>query len=220
MSRQVRRPQEPPPDVHDDEIEILEVVGVDEDAPPASADADPDEVVLEFDEGPPSREVAARPAPSPEEESARARLVRLQADFENLRKRVERERDDHYRHATGSLVARLLPVLDNFERAMAAPATGSNDRSLREGLTLVHRQLLDELTREGLRPIEAVGGAFDPVVHEAVEAVEATHVPENTVIEELQRGYWFHDRVIRPALVRVAVAPAGQDGPPEASEES
>lgn len=220
MSRRIHRPQEPPPDVHDDEIEILEVVGVDEDAPPGSADADPDEVVLEFDEGPPSRGVAAPPVPSPKEESARTRLVRLQADFENLRKRVERERDDHYRHATGSLVARLLPVLDNFERAMAAPAAGSNDRSLREGLALVHRQLLDELTREGLRPIEAVGGAFDPLVHEAVEAVEATDVPENTVIEELQRGYWFHDRVIRPALVRVAVAPAGPGGPPDASEES
>lgn len=204
-----------PPDVHaDDEIEILEVVGLDEDAAPGSAvdEADPEdssEIVLEFGDEPATAGDRPEPATPPAPTVALERFVRLQADFENLRKRSEREREEHGRVASGGLVARLLPILDNLERAMASPPVGDADRTLREGLALVHRQFVDELRHAGLRPVAALGEIFDPVVHEAVETVSAGDAPPNTVVDELQRGYWFHDRVLRPALVRVAIEAEG-----------
>jgi molecular chaperone GrpE len=118
---------------------------------------------------------------------------------------MERERTDHYRHATGALVARLLPVLDNFERALVAARGGGDREALRAGIEMVYRQFLDELRREGLRDIESLGLAFDPEVHEAVATDADSPLPANTVVEEMQRGFYFHDRVLRPALVRVSV---------------
>lgn len=211
MSRDDERSRTPlPPD--DDDIEILEVVGVDEDVAPPSAGgedgADDGTVEIVFEEEALSPRAPALPPDGVERRSdaaTRERFLRLQADFENLKKRIERERDDHYRHATGSLVSRLLPVLDNFERALVA-ARGSGDReALRAGIEMIYRQFLDELRREGLRDIEALGLAFDPEVHEAVATDVGSPLPPNTCVEEMQRGYYFHDRVLRPALVRVSV---------------
>lgn len=211
MSRDEQRPQGPPP-ASDDEIEILEVVGVDEDgafsAAVEPAPGDDDAVEIVFDEA-----EAAPPAPAPPPDGierrvdleTRERFLRLQADFENFKKRMERERADHLRHATGALVGRLLPVLDNFERAIVAARGGGDPEALRAGIEMVYRQFLEELRREGLRDIEALGLPFDPEVHEAVATQPGSPLPANTVVEEMQRGFYFQDRVLRPALVRVSV---------------
>ena len=131
--------------------------------------------------------------------------MRLQADFENFKKRIDRERHDHFRYATFGLVARILPVLDNFERAMAAVQQGATTDALIEGVALIQRQLATELETEGLRPMDSVGETFDPVRHEAVATDSDSPVPPHTVTQVFQRGYFLHDRVLRPAMVRVRV---------------
>jgi molecular chaperone GrpE len=196
-------------DDHDasDDIEILEVVGVDEDGVPIVT-ADPDDIELVFDEQSPAEDPApagiATPAPS-EDGQLRERLVRLQADFENFKKRIDRERIDHFRYATAELIGRVLPVLDNFERAMAAARPGAPTESLLEGMLLIQRQLVTELEAEGLRSMESVGETFDPERHEAVATDPDSPMPPHTVTHVFQRGYFLHDRVLRPAMVRVRV---------------
>ncbi|HET9299928.1 MAG TPA: nucleotide exchange factor GrpE [Candidatus Polarisedimenticolaceae bacterium] len=208
------RPSAPrPPD--EDEIEILEVVGFDEDPPAPPAD----EIEVSFeDDGSlvPEPAAAAGGAPKAAETEARERYLRLYADFENLKKRVERERLEHRLRATESLLGRLLPVLDNFERALAA--RGGED-SLRSGVQMIYRQLFDELRREGLRPVEALGQAFDPTVHEAVATTSDSGLPAHTVVGELQRGYFFGDRLLRPSLVRVQTDDGAAPGPAEPEQE-
>jgi len=194
----------PDPEQSDD-IEILEVVGVDEDGIPVETE-DPEDVEVVFEDLPVAPAVR-RPAPPTEDPALKERFLRLQADFENYKKRIERERSDYFRHATSGLVARLLPVLDNFERAIAA-ARGRADAggdALTEGVALIQRQLLDELAREGLHPMDPVGATFDPELHEAVATDPASDAPSHTVTAVLQRGWFFHDRVLRAALVRVSV---------------
>lgn len=204
--------------VEDEEIEIVEIVGLDEDAPPSSAheeavEDDPgaaDEIELRFDE-----EAAPEPEPSrPPDEAERERILRLHADFENTRKRLERERDEAVRNANATVVLRLLAVVDNFERALQH--AGSGEESFRDGVFLIYRQLMDELRKEGLKAIDALGETFDPLVHEAVATDPSPDNPPNVVVEELQRGYWFKDRVLRPALVRVSLGRRDDDEPDEA----
>ncbi len=208
--KQENAPHRLPPDaVPAEEIEILEVVGVDEDGAPIVT-ADPDDVEVVFEETAASREAgpdeetAPEPEPVDSEAPLRERLLRLQADFENFKKRIERERADHFRYATFGLVGRILPVLDNFERAMAAARPGTGD-ALIEGVGLIHRQLLTELESEGLRTMESVGELFDPMRHEAVATDLESPAPPHTVTEVFQQGYFLHDRVLRPAMVRVRV---------------
>jgi molecular chaperone GrpE (heat shock protein) len=203
-------------DDHDD-IEIIEVVGLNEDAPPPS-DEDPEEVEVSFDGAGPARPAgplahdgtAATPRSSPsavavDDESLKERLLRLQADFENYKKRVDREKGDYQRFATSSLMAKLLPVIDNFERALAAEMRADGEGAFRDGVVLIHRQLMEELKKEGLAPMESVGEPFDPAHHEAVATDASSGLPPNTVVEELQRGYYFRDRLLRPAAVKVSV---------------
>lgn len=166
---------------------------------------------------------AAGPAPAEEdpaamkEQLARFReerdglvgsLQRLQADFENFRKRNARERAEDFARATALVVESLLPVLDAFERAFASELDPSQN-DVRRGFELIHKQLVDVLTQHGLSRIEALGQPFDPHLHHAVERLETSEVPEGTIVEELRSGYKVRDRVLRPAMVRVAVAPAG-----------
>jgi molecular chaperone GrpE len=188
-----------------DDIEILEVVGVDENGVPV-APVDPDDVEVVFEEG--DREDGPpEPADAPPAEAVelRERLLRLQADFENFKKRIDRERFDHFRYATFGLVSRILPVLDNFERAMSSVRPGEANDALIEGIALIHRQLLSELEAEGLRGMESVGEPFDPERHEAVATDPDAPLPPHTVTHVFQRGYFLHDRVLRPAMVRVRV---------------
>jgi molecular chaperone GrpE len=141
-----------------------------------------------------------------EKEDLRKTLIHRQADFENFRKRVERERHEESRRATGVSIQHLLPVLDTFERALGAhddPAYAE----YRKGVELIYKQLWETLAKQGLERIEAQGKPFDPHVHQAIERVETTEHEDGTVIDVLQPGYIFHGRVLRPATVRVAAAP-------------
>jgi molecular chaperone GrpE len=133
-------------------------------------------------------------------------LMRRQADFENFRKRLEREKQEFRQAAQGNLVTQILPVLDTFERALAAGGSGSN-QDYRKGVELIHKQLLDILAVTGLEPVKTIGQPFDPLIHHAVERVETTEHPDHEVVAELQRGYTFRQRLLRPAQVRVAVHP-------------
>ena len=134
-------------------------------------------------------------------------LLRQRAEFENVRKRLDREAGEKRLFAESKLVESLLPVLDGFERALAS-LPGGGPEGFGQGVELVYRQFLDTLTQAGLKPFESVGQPFDPFYHHAVERVETTEHPDHQVLEEMQRGYLFKDKVLRPALVKVAVHPA------------
>jgi molecular chaperone GrpE len=132
------------------------------------------------------------------------RLARMQAEFENARKRAEREKTEFRDHVTGSVVEQFLPVLDNFE--LALKSTGSAQQ-LRSGVNLIMKQMEEILEKMQVRAIPAVGESFDPRVHEALGAVERDDVPDQHVAEEIRRGYKIRERLLRPALVRVAHNP-------------
>jgi molecular chaperone GrpE len=134
-------------------------------------------------------------------------LVRRQADFENYRKRVERERQQERHRGAEVLIEQVLPVLDAFDRALKTQDSSAS-AEYRKGFELIRTQLWSALAKQGLQPIEAVGKPFDPHLHHAIENVPTAEQPEGTVIGEMQTGYIFHDRVLRPAMVRVASAPA------------
>jgi molecular chaperone GrpE len=137
-------------------------------------------------------------------------LIRLQADFDNYRKRTERERHTE-RHRGAELIAEsLLPVIDGFDRAISAHRDAAHDE-FRKGFELIRKQLLDVLSKQGLKKIETEGKPFDPNFHHAIERVETPGQPDDTVLEELQAGYVFHGKVLRPAMVRVAANPEHRD---------
>jgi molecular chaperone GrpE len=130
-------------------------------------------------------------------------LVRLQADFDNYRKRTEKEHDQARHRGVENLVEQLLPVLDGFDRALAAHDDPAYE-DYRKGFELIRKQLWDLLAKQGVHRIESIGKEFDPNVHHAVEHVPTNDYPDGAVIEEFQPGYTFHHRVLRPAMVRVA----------------
>lgn len=159
----------------------------------------------------------AETAPVPELEKLLAEktdlrntLVRLQADFDNYRKRIERERHQERHRGAETLVEHLLPVLDAFDRAISAHPDAAHDE-YRTGFQLIRKQLFDVLTKQGLQKIETDGKRFDPHTHHAIERLETSDQPDGAVLEELQAGYTFHGKVLRPAMVRVAVNPEGGD---------
>lgn len=136
------------------------------------------------------------------------KLLRRQAEFENYRKRVERERSELYQHGRDDVLLQFLPVVDNFERALSSLETSEGDaEALRHGVELIHKQFKDALSKFGLEAVEAVGQTFDPHVHEAVTTEATDKHKENTVIQEFQRGYRIGDRLLRPAKVKVASSP-------------
>ena len=133
------------------------------------------------------------------------RLARLQAEFENARKRSAREQQDFRDYALTDAIRALLPILDSFERALqAGPAERSEFRS---GVELIYKQLQDALTKLGLRAIPTKGEPFDPHLHEAIEMVDTTDAEDHQILEELQRGYKLKDRLLRPSMVKVARNP-------------
>lgn len=139
-----------------------------------------------------------------ERDSLLDRLARAQAEFENARRRSSKEQQDFRDYASLDTIKALLPVIDSFERALQVRSEAGDFRS---GVELIYKQLQDALAKLGVRPIPAKGEAFDPHYHEAIEMVETTDVPDHEVIEELQRGYKFKDRLVRPAMVKVAKNP-------------
>jgi molecular chaperone GrpE len=134
-------------------------------------------------------------------------LIRRQADFENYRKRVEKERQQDRHRGVEHLVEKLLPVLDAFDRALAAEDDPAYVE-YRKGFELTRRQLWEALAKAGLERIETAGKKFDPNLHHAIENVETTEQADGSIVDELQSGYIFHGRVLRPAMVRVAAHPA------------
>jgi molecular chaperone GrpE len=135
------------------------------------------------------------------------RLARLQAEFDNARKRAVREQQEFREFAAADVIKNFLPILDSFERALKAGGdsnSNSNSNDFRNGIELIYRQFQDALQKIGVQPIVSVGQAFDPRVHEAVEMVDTTEVPDHHVLDELQRGYKYKERLLRPAMVRVA----------------
>lgn len=128
------------------------------------------------------------------------RMARMQAEFDNARKRAQREQQDFKDYALVNAIKSLLPVLDSFDRALASSSTGEDFRA---GMELIDRQFHDVLSKLGVTEIASEGQPFDPTQHEAIEMVETTDVPDNHVLQELQRGYKLKDRLLRPAMVRV-----------------
>jgi molecular chaperone GrpE len=135
----------------------------------------------------------------------RERMLRLRADFDNYRKRTERERGEIERYALADMLRELLPVVDNLERALSVPSAQGDGEDLRKGVEMIVRQFHELLKRYGLVPIVALGERFDPSVHEAVFQEESDGIVVPTVAVELQRGYRLNDRLLRPSLVKVAV---------------
>jgi len=132
------------------------------------------------------------------------RLARLQAEFENARKRAEREKAEFRDYATGNVVEQFLPVVDNFELALKANGTAEQ---LRQGVELIVKQMEEVLRQLQVSPIATVGEVFDPRVHEALGSVERDDLPDQHVAEEIRRGYKLRERLLRPAMVRVAHNP-------------
>jgi molecular chaperone GrpE len=139
-----------------------------------------------------------------ERDSLLDRLARMQAEFENARRRTVKEQQDFRDFAAADTIKSLLPILDSFERAFQVK---SDAAEFRNGIDLIYKQLQAALGKLSLQPIVAEGQLFDPHVHEAIEMVETTDAPDHQVIEELQRGYKLKDRLLRPAMVRVARNP-------------
>ena len=134
------------------------------------------------------------------------RMLRRQAEFENFRRRNERDRSDFLEYAGMEFVRELLPILDDFERARK---TECSDESYRKGIELIYQRLLEILKKIGLEPIDApIGQEFDPNLHQAVIRDEAAEAPDNTILDEFGRGYNFKGKLLRPAMVKVAVKPA------------
>ena len=134
------------------------------------------------------------------------RLLRMTAEFDNYKKRVERDRQAMAESATADLVRDLLPLVDNLELALKADTGAEGTEAYRRGVELIHRQLLEALRRRNVKPIEAVGADFDPHFHQAVSYEPAAGRRDGEVVEEFARGYLIGERLLRPAMVRVAKA--------------
>ncbi len=150
-----------------------------------------------------------------ERDELKDRFLRLAAETENYKKRSEREKAEFLKRSNQALVKELLPVLDNLERALEAAGQNQEQKGLLEGLELTRQELWKVLERHGLERVEALGQTFDPEYHEAMMQQEDPEVEENTVLQELQKGYLFQGRLLRPAMVVVSKkpAPADDEGP-------
>ena len=169
------------------------------------SDVSPDDPMLDVTpEGQLAAVTAERDQLAMEKADLHDRLLRARAEFDNARRRTERERSDYLQFAATDLVRDLLPVLDDFERALKVETA---DGHYAKGIELIYQRLFETLKKMGLEPIETAGQPFDPKVHQAVERVETTEADDQAVLGEFQRGYHFKGKLLRPAMVRVAVKP-------------
>jgi len=139
-----------------------------------------------------------------EAEESQTRLLRAQADFDNFRRRTQKEKEELGKYASMKLVTELIPVIDNFERAMATVPEGPETESFAKGIQMIFRQLETVLGNEGLTAMETVGQPFNPEFHQAIMQVESDEHEEGIVVEEVQKGYMLKDKVLRPAMVKVS----------------
>lgn len=190
----------------DDSKESMEDVNADDqtaNAPPAAEAKTADSELESL-----RQEIAAKEADA---KSNYDRYLRQVAEFENLKRRTAREREDVSRFANEAIIKDLLAVVDNLERAIAHASGGGNGKSIVEGVEMVLKGFLDVLSKHGVTQISAVGQPFDPAKHEAIAQVESSAHQPNSVVEELHKGYTLRDRLLRPALVSVAKAPETQE---------
>jgi molecular chaperone GrpE len=155
--------------------------------------------------------VADPPAPVDETEQLKTErdglkelLLRRQAEFDNFRKRTERERSEYLQYAGMEMVKELLPVLDDFERALKSDGASPE---YAKGVEMIYNRMYEALKKIGLEPMDATGKLFDPHLHQAVERVETKDAPDHTVLGEFQRGYYFKGKLLRPSMVKVSVKP-------------
>jgi Molecular chaperone GrpE (heat shock protein) len=137
-------------------------------------------------------------------EENQQRYLRAQADFDNFRRRTQKEKEDLAQYASMKLIGQLLPVVDNFERAVAAASANQDFDALAKGVDMIFRQLEQTLQQEGLKAMEAVGEPFNPEFHQAIMTVESDEHDEGIIVEEVQKGYILKERVLRPAMVKVS----------------
>jgi molecular chaperone GrpE len=172
---------------------------------PASENSEDEGVSIESPSSRVSGEVGELQKLRVERDTLIDRLARLQAEFENARKRTAREQQDFRDYALTDAIKALLPTLDSFERALQTSAAEKSE--FRGGVELIYKQLQDALSKLGLRAVPAKGEPFDPHLHEAIEMVDTTDAADHQILEELQRGYKLKDRLLRPSMVRVARNP-------------
>ena len=141
------------------------------------------------------------------------KYMRLAAEFENYKRRAQRDQSDAIRYANESLLKNLLPTMDNLERAIQSGLDAGASGALIEGVQLTHKQFLETVGKLGVRQVSSTGGDFDPNIHQAVAHVESETAKPNTVVEEFQKGYFLHDRILRPAMVTVAKEKLDQTEP-------
>jgi len=141
-------------------------------------------------------------------EELRQSMLRSQADFANYRKRIEKERFEDSKRATARVIEGIIPVVDGFEQALAAHREAEYE-NYRKGFELIYKQLLDNIAKLGVERLDPIGKAFDPHLHQAVDREETSERKDGTILQVFQPGYVFHGRVLRPAMVRVAVHPSG-----------
>jgi len=179
-------------------------VGEKETNTPTNQGSDESEANLESDSRRTDASVAKLAA---DLEDLRQTLLRRQADFDNYKKRVERERSEDSKRATARVIEGLIPVIDGFEHALAAHREAEYE-NYRRGFELIYKQLLENVAKLGAERVDPVGKPFDPHLHQAMDRTETTEQEDGTVLQVFQPGYVFHGRVLRPAMVRVAVHPA------------
>ena len=150
---------------------------------------------------PESKETQETPAP---ENNAQDQLLRLKADFENSKKRLQRDKEDAIKYANERLLIEILPIVDNLDRAMSSLSEGHDAAKVMKGLKLAQDELHQVLESHGVKVVQTVGEAFNPELHEAVAAVESADAKEGTILDEVQRGYVLNGRLIRPSRVRIA----------------
>ncbi|WP_201003764.1 nucleotide exchange factor GrpE [Paenibacillus glycanilyticus] len=137
-------------------------------------------------------------------EENQQRYLRAQADFDNFRRRTQKEKEDLAQYASMKLIGQLLPVVDNFERAVSAASANQDFEALAKGVDMIFRQLEQTLQQEGLKAMDAVGEPFNPEFHQAIMTVESDEHEEGIIVEEVQKGYILKERVLRPAMVKVS----------------
>jgi molecular chaperone GrpE len=186
------------PESNDKVVEIPINSGAGAAAAPGQSERDPSTASIEDQ----IRKLAA------EKDELKDTLLRRQADFENYRKRVEKERHQERHRGVEHVIENLLPVLDAFDNALAAASKNAAAAEYLKGFELIRRQLWDLLSKQGLVRIESVGKEFNPHFHHAIARVETAEQADGSIVDELQPGYTFHERVLRPAMVRVAAEPA------------
>jgi molecular chaperone GrpE len=176
-----------------------------------SMDIDPDDSGAP-DQSPEAKTLAADSAVADAEiakltadlQELRQTLLRRQADFDNYRKRIEKERAEDSKRYTARVIEALIPIVDGFEQALAAHREAQYE-NYRKGFELIHKQLLDNLAKLGVERVEPLGQHFDPHLHQALDRTETNQADDGTILQVYQPGYVFHGRVLRPAMVRVAV---------------